>query len=495
MTKKILIFISVFSTYLGFAQDDIDAMRYSQTAPYGDARFTAMAGSFGALGANLSCMNYNPAGIAMYRNGEFVFTPGIKMQGVSTNHYDNVSNNYAGRLNISNIGFVTAWNSRNTYPASSKQYADFNQRNAFGISYNRLADFNTRTTIEGYPGNSSIINDFISVAQGHNPSTLNQTYEWLAYQTYLINPQSSSDTNHYWGMMLPNTPLKQTKTIKTTGRMGEIAFSFAHAFNDKFYLGATLGRVGVTYQRESSYAETDDKNKVWPFRSLKYDEKLVTTGSGWNLKLGGIYRLNEKIRLGAYVHTPTALSLTDNYEYTMFATYDTSITTQGTDYNATSKGTFKYKVVTPARAGASICYIYNKLLAVNTDLEYINYASAKMKDQDNFLSGVNLTIASKYKSTVNLRVGAELNIRPVVIRVGFASYGSPFGQALSGKFVRNTFSGGVGFRGPRNVYFDMGLMYTQWNEEYYLFSAPYVKATQVANSVVYFTATLGVKFN
>src|ERR1700758_4677650 len=99
MIKKILIILSGFSGYLGFAQDDIDAMRYSQTAAYGDARFTAMAGSFGALGANLSCMNFNPAGIAMYRNGEFVFTPGIKVQTANADHYGTTSSDGFGKLN------------------------------------------------------------------------------------------------------------------------------------------------------------------------------------------------------------------------------------------------------------------------------------------------------------------------------------------------------------------------------------------------------------
>lgn len=496
MNKGFLILVMGLSGFVSYAQDDIDAMRYSQTSFYGDARFTAMAGSFGALGANVSCMNFNPAGIALYRKGEFVFTPGLKMQTVNTNHYGTSTSDVYGKLNISNIGFVTAWDSKNLYPPSSKQYADFNQRNAFGISYNRLADFNSSTSIEGYPGNSSIINDFVNSAQGYYPKDLNQSYEWLAYQTYLINPQSSSDTNHYWGMMLPNTPLKQTKTIKqTNSRMGELGFSFAHAFEDKLYVGATLGVPIVKYNRVATYEESDYKSQVWPFKSLKYEEQLATTGSGFNLKLGVIYRAAESVRLGAYVHTPTSLSLTDNYAYNLSASYDTAITSAGADYTQGSSGSFRYRIVTPARAGGSVCYIYNKILAVNVDAEYINYASAKLKDSDHYLDGATRTIAKKYSSTMNLRVGAELNIKPVIIRAGFASYGSPFGPSLAGKFVRNTFTGGVGFRGVKNMYFDLGFMYTQWQEDYYLYSAQFVSPTQVSNSVLYLTATLGVKFN
>ena len=49
------------------AQTDIDALRYSQTSIAGTARFTSMAGAFGALGGDFSSLATNPAGVAIYR--------------------------------------------------------------------------------------------------------------------------------------------------------------------------------------------------------------------------------------------------------------------------------------------------------------------------------------------------------------------------------------------------------------------------------------------
>lgn len=494
MTKRILVLVAVFCAGILQAQDDVDAMRYSQASFYGDSRFMAMGGSFGALGANMSCMNFNPAGIAMYRKGEFVFTPGIRVQNTQSVHYDSTNSAFMTKFNISNIGFVSAWQQRNPYPTQSKMYEKWNQRNAFGISYNRISDFNFNTTIAGSPNNSSIINDFVNVAQNHYPSQLVGNYEWLAYETYLINPESSSDTSHYWGMMLPNTPIQQSKTIKQTGRMGELAFSFAHAFNDKFYLGATLGIPMVRYARNSTYGELDYKNSVWPFRSLKYEEQLLTTGSGYNLKLGGIMRLTDNLRVGAYVHTPSLLNLTDNYEYKMTAVYDTAITTAGNTYEQSYTGYFKYKLITPAKAGGSIAYIYKALMALNVDVEYMGYGTAHYKDNGGELNPVNLTIQKKYAGTVNTRVGAEFNVSPVTIRAGYAGYGSPFGS-FTGKFARNSFSAGVGFKHRTNTYFDLGVIYTKWSEDYYLYDPTLVNATTLNNSVFYLTFTLGVKFN
>lgn len=55
------------------SQNDIDAMRYSQTFFGGTSRSKAMAGSFGALGADGSCMANNPAGIGLYKKGDINF--------------------------------------------------------------------------------------------------------------------------------------------------------------------------------------------------------------------------------------------------------------------------------------------------------------------------------------------------------------------------------------------------------------------------------------
>jgi hypothetical protein len=488
-----IIFANLLSGFI-IAQDDVDAMRYSQTSFYGDSRFMAMGGSFGALGANISCMNFNPAGIAMYRNGEFVVTPGVRVQNANAVHYDSSSTDFSTKLNISNIGFVTAWDQRNPYPSQSKLYPKWNERNAFGISYNRLADYNFNTTINGNTSNSSIINDFVNLAQGHYPSNLTPTYEGLAYQTYLINPQSSSDSSHYWGMMLPNTPLQQQKTMKQTGRMGELAFSFAHSFDDKFYLGATLGIPMIKYNRQSTYTELDYKNDIKPFRSLKYEEQLLTTGTGYNLKVGVIYRATEQIRVGAYVHSPSIINLSDNYEYKMTATYDTAITSSGNAYSSDYIGYYKYKLYTPARAGASAAYVYNKLLAVNADVEFVGYGSAKYKDPAGALNNINFTIQKKYTSAVNVRIGGELNTGSLLLRAGYAGYSSPFGS-FTGKFARSSYSAGVGFKRKSNTYFDLGIIYTMWSEDYYLYDPALVQATNIRNSVLYFTFTLGVKFN
>ena len=154
MKKKIFALVALLVNAIAFTQNDVDAMRYSQTSSYGDARFMAMGGAFGSLGANVSCMNFNPAGIAMYRKGELVITPGLQFQSASANHYGTSSSDFSSKLSLSNIGFVAAWDQQprstpvNTYqpytgdrygPGSNKPQAPKQNKRETYLSSRHLA--------------------------------------------------------------------------------------------------------------------------------------------------------------------------------------------------------------------------------------------------------------------------------------------------------------------------------------------------------------------
>ena len=54
MKKYIYTLIALFSINLGlFAQNEVDALRYGQFNSVGTARYTALGGAFGALGADM----------------------------------------------------------------------------------------------------------------------------------------------------------------------------------------------------------------------------------------------------------------------------------------------------------------------------------------------------------------------------------------------------------------------------------------------------------
>ena len=175
----------------------------------------------------------------------------------------------------------------------------------------------------------------------------------MAYSTYLLDTLNSSPTTfNYYGFIDPKADLKQSKTIARSGKMNEVAIGYTYSYKDKLYLGASLGIPVVNYIHNSVYTESDDKDSLriykgasnqiydtysYPikyynnaantgllggFKSVTYNEVYKTTGRGYNLKLGTIYRVNEFIRIGANYQTPSVLNLTDVYSYSMTTTFD-----------------------------------------------------------------------------------------------------------------------------------------------------------------------------
>ena len=79
MMKNLVLLIALLSCSVTLtAQNEFDALRYSNLDFYGEARFNAMGGSFGALGANMSALSINPGGLGVYKSSDFSFTPGFK---------------------------------------------------------------------------------------------------------------------------------------------------------------------------------------------------------------------------------------------------------------------------------------------------------------------------------------------------------------------------------------------------------------------------------
>ncbi len=473
-------------------------MRYSQSTIGGDARFMGMGGSFGALGANISCINYNPAGIAVYRKGAADITGSIRFGTVNATHYGNQSSDYIANIYLPAMGFVTAWEVNNPYTTESakKHHQDWSRRHSIGISINKIANFNYNTSIEANVYNTSIVNDFVRVAEGKTNNQLNTFYEGQAWQTYLINEYPNSTTS-YWGMIDPNTRLKQSKTIQTTGAMNEISLAYGYAIDNKLYLGASLGIPRIKFSSDSKHSEEDVHDSISWFKSMYYEEIVQTTGIGINLKLGAIYRVNPFVRVGFSVHTPTRISLSDSYINSMSATYDKDTSTpapiRAQTFTFADTGKYNYTIQTPMRSTASLALLAGKYMAFNVDCEVVNYATGMLPSPSVF-NAVNNEIRKKYSTTGNLRLGTEINIQPVVIRLGYAMYGSPFGNMFAGNFVRTTFSGGIGFKRSEDVYIDFAIATTSYKEDYYLYDPSLINATQLNYKNTSVLVTLGKKF-
>ncbi|MBK7668821.1 MAG: hypothetical protein IPJ32_16685 [Sphingobacteriaceae bacterium] len=99
-------------------------------------------------------------------------------------------------------------------------------------------------------------------ADGASIANLDPSYSGLAYSTYLLDTINGS----YYGFIDPKQNMLQTKNIIRSGKMNEMAIGYAYTFKDKLYLGASLGIPIVSYNHNSSYTESDDKDSLRIYR-------------------------------------------------------------------------------------------------------------------------------------------------------------------------------------------------------------------------------------
>ena len=102
------------------AQNEIDALRYSQLNPVGTARFSAMGGAFGALGGDMSSLSVNPAGIGVFTRSTGSVTLGILSATTDGTYLGSTGSDNKLNLNISNAGFVARFKRKK---AADKQWA------------------------------------------------------------------------------------------------------------------------------------------------------------------------------------------------------------------------------------------------------------------------------------------------------------------------------------------------------------------------------------
>lgn len=467
MKKLILITgIAFLSALSSKAQNDIDAMRYSQITFGGTARFASMAGSMGALGGDISTLSFNPAGIAIFKKTEISITPSIFSQTTSSTYNSSNSSDRKLNFNLGNIGLVASINLM-----SDKNTSGWENIN-FGFGYNRTNNFHNRIDIVGNNNTSSLLDVFVANANGHTSNDFDLFSTDLAWQTFLINPDTSGSLlyNH----VIPNYGIQQKKSVETRGSMGETVISFGGNYKSKLYLGATLGIVNAKYSEESVYEEIDEKDTIANFKSFTWAQELTTKGNGINLKLGAIVRPTDWLRIGAAIHTPTSLSFNDQYSGTMKSNLDNGISYD----TVTPQGSFDYRITTPFRAIGSVGFIINKIGLLNIDYEFTDYTYAQLHSQPNVFSEVNKSIRSKYTSTGNLRVGGEVRFDPIALRIGYGLYGSPFKSGENKNANRSSYTFGIGYR-QDNYFIDFAYVLTKYTEYNYLYDS--AKATAVQN--------------
>ena len=484
--KKGLLSLTIIalSSITLLAQNEIDALRFSQDAALGTARFTAMSGAFGSLGGEFSALSLNPAGIGMYQFSEFSFTPSFNLNS-TTSYYGSKETDYKSGLKIGNIGVVFS---------SPKENSEWKRIN-FAIGWNQLSNYNSNIRIQGENNTSSLADNILEFSQGNSIDELNTFYSAPAFWTDLIDLSDNSidtttnwysqDNGNYISNVKGNSSKTQTKSINSSGGKNEFIFSIGSSFNEQLYLGATIGIPTLDYYEKSTYSETNFDSTSNGLQEFILQEELNVYGAGLNLKIGAILRVSEKLKLGAALHTPTAYSIEE--------TYSTSLTTHFIEESFTERSNsnyFEYDLITPWKAILSASSLLSNNILLSADYEIVDYSFSNMKSSQYTFNDENNIIQKLYTKTSNIRLGTEINLKPFIIRCGYSKYGSAFANK---DYSKENYSFGLGINNG-GYYLDVSYVLSQGNGEQLLYSEDYIDPISIVNTNHNLVFTIGFRY-
>ncbi|WP_242921381.1 OmpP1/FadL family transporter [Pontibacter liquoris] len=483
-----------------FAQNEVDALRYSRYGVSGSARIQGIGGAQTALGADISTMSVNPAGLGMFRRSEFGISPGLQFNNTQTSINGFNSTQDRNTLSIPQAGLVLSNHK------SDEEDSDWRGA-SLGISLTRLNNFNQQLNYSNTTGETTptIVEYFADQANanGRTLAELNSEFnngftslEGLAFGTYLIDVQTDDNGQEFVTPLTRIGSMNQAEQIKRSGSQNQFDIGVGTSYRDKLYLGASLGIITTNFTQESIYTEAENSAET-AFTGLELRDQFTTQGAGVNLRVGAIFRPIDAVRIGASVQTPTAYTLNDQYQRSLYASYDDGPTESASEI----PGEFTYQLTTPFRANGGVAVFLNKYGFITADVEYVDYGSTRFHEQQdeygnagNYFTDVNNTIASTYKSAINYKIGAEGRYEVFRFRAGYGVSGDPYRNAsFDGKV--NSYSLGAGVR-LQKYYLDAAFVSSKGNTRYspYVFSnggEPVVDIDQKQNTLLF---TLGYNF-
>lgn len=519
--KKILVLVLSAISLHTMAQDPYLNNTVINTSDlFGTSRFVSMGGAMGALGADLSVISSNPAGLGMISKNEVSLTAGASWLG----------NNSAKGLAAGTFGQFDQIGTLATFKGNGKL------RNInLSFNYQKKADYNSSLFGETHTA-ASWADQLYGLAEETKD---HMDYLYGSPNTYYNTLYNLAETSGMFDETIVKSPSDPNSTLSVLrGSLNAYEFNLSTNIANRYFLGITVGVDNVDLRRTTDYWEqrTDEHGQIQDFG---YFNEQIITGNGFNFKFGAIVRPfeNSSFRVGFTVETPTWYSLkyvddqslTTKYywdEKQGKAIYDPTSGQYHTHYVYDLSNSYinylEYRITSPWKVRAQLGSTVSTCFAWGLEYEYANYPGASTRYPSSY-GGTTVDEDFKaitemmFKPQHTLRAGIEIKpVSALSLRAGYNyitstttpdSYWDPYfsDNALAyptGLDYMNlsdthiaTF--GLGYR-YKWFYADLAYKYRHQTGEYNAFDSFYSNVEKspipVDLSRHSITATLGVRF-
>ena len=378
----------------------------------GTARYVGMGGALGALGADMSVISWNPAGIGLFRKTDIAVTFG------GTWGKSRIDEENRGKGTIDQAGFVI---SRKMDNDASLKYLNF------AFNYQKKINFNHNFYADNY--NLGGLSQMDQLAELTQFDTGQNNLAGLAIDSKFFNALTDDEgnvlTDDEGRNILYNDYASSSNifTHHSEGSLQSFDFNLSTNLNDRAFFGLTLGIDNMRYRGWDLYGEND----MTPQRNGTYDlhRDIVISGTGVNVKLGAIVRpfADNSFRVGLVIESPTWYRLRNS---TLFYlnNYIKGIESREIE------SYLPFSIRSPWKVRTSIGSTIGRTFAWDIDYEYATYSGTSMSTREEYEDGssssstkdvaMNQLTRDILRGTHTLRAGIEVNAtKNLAFRVGY----------------------------------------------------------------------------
>lgn len=463
-----------------------DAFRFSQLInPAGTARMRALGGDHAAIGADVSNISGNPAGLGLYTRSEFSVSAGLNGLETTTNYIDTQTKLSKSNFGLNNIAIVFGGNSG----SGKRTYSNGWNSGNFGISYNRNSNLFNEFAFGGLNKKSSLADSYVEQVNRNASNTgafldsqdqfnadtrVAQSPEAMYYQMYLIEPSANGGTPYKRFDYTNPTATQQDGYFQSEGKTSQWTFGYGANYKDKLYVGVSGGIANLNYDFNNSQTDQFGGGKF--IDEFTANQLLTVQGRGVNVSGGLIFRPNNLVRIGATIHSPTWYSISESYDQNISVKVNPS-NTAGIPSNLSSASVapydFDYELRSPLRGSVGMAVFIGKKGFITADAEYVGYNKMRLTattlsptDNSAFSNDNDRYINQDYKNVVNLKVGAEIRTGNVNFRGGVAYLADPFKIKYDNiDRDRLAISGGIGYK-SNSFYLDLTGAYSAYKSAF-----------------------------
>ena len=420
----LLIFIGMLS-----GQSAYDAVHIMENEEGFGVRSLAMGGAYVGIADDYSGIYWNPAGLGAIK------TPIFHMS--MSHHQFNNRALYNGNTTINDHTFSKINSFGLALPFNTSQ-GSF----VMAMGYNNILDYDDMLLFEGY---SSAYNDI----------------------GFYLEDEDSTEAYYPF-----DVDANRLERVSNEGGLHQWSIAGAVMLSPTFTVGVTASYVYGKEDYHYLFSQTDDDNiyNDYPgdFDQYNVNQILQSNYNALNLKIGGMLKIRDMLKIGVVIASPTRISVDEFYSMNDELYFD-----DGYLDSMSVSGQWDYHVRTPFYLDFGFAY-NNSILVLAASGRYRDWSQTRFDLNDEYLGDQdyqdllyeNDLIGLNYRATMEYRFGAEVNIEHLntKIRGGYTYIPSPMAEG-NNALDKEVISGGVNFKIDRNIDLDITLQQKTWLRE------------------------------